>query len=117
MLRVICCNQKTAYDLRISDWSSDVCASDLQAFMARQAKQLAQVVNQIGQPMIGRQRLNGFMNKRVAGVVLVNIAYGGMLLQALMQRLQTLQVLIGYLARRLVCTTPDRKSTRLNSSH
>src|SRR3546814_3107281 len=24
--------QKTAYDVRISDWSSDVCSSDLQAF-------------------------------------------------------------------------------------
>src|SRR3546814_20109662 len=23
------CNQKTAYELRISDWSSDVCSSDL----------------------------------------------------------------------------------------
>src|SRR3546814_909708 len=25
----LCCKQKTAYELRISDWSSDVCASDL----------------------------------------------------------------------------------------
>src|SRR3546814_1767004 len=24
------CKQKTAYEVRISDWSSDVCASDLQ---------------------------------------------------------------------------------------
>src|SRR3546814_7778463 len=24
-----CCKQKTAYELRISDWSSDVCSSDL----------------------------------------------------------------------------------------
>src|SRR3546814_10130759 len=24
-----CFNQKTAYDMRISDWSSDVCSSDL----------------------------------------------------------------------------------------
>src|SRR3546814_1206134 len=24
------CKQKTAYEMRISDWSSDVCASDLQ---------------------------------------------------------------------------------------
>src|SRR3546814_5101273 len=32
---VICCfvKQKTAYDMRISDWSSDVCSSDL--FLAR----------------------------------------------------------------------------------
>src|SRR3546814_7734416 len=26
------CKQKTAYELRISDWSSDVCSSDLVAF-------------------------------------------------------------------------------------
>src|SRR3546814_13738699 len=25
------CKQKTAYEMRISDWSSDVCSSDLQA--------------------------------------------------------------------------------------
>src|SRR3546814_16002297 len=27
--------QKTAYEMRISDWSSDVCSSDLRAFFAR----------------------------------------------------------------------------------
>src|SRR3546814_20222757 len=27
--------QKTAYEMRISDWSSDVCSSDLFSFMAR----------------------------------------------------------------------------------
>src|SRR3546814_15842543 len=26
-----CCKQKTAYEMRISDWSSDVCSSDLTA--------------------------------------------------------------------------------------
>src|SRR3546814_15590207 len=26
-------NQKTAYEMSISDWSSDVCSSDLQAFL------------------------------------------------------------------------------------
>src|SRR3546814_4009938 len=25
----VCCKQKTAYEVRISDWSSDVCSSDL----------------------------------------------------------------------------------------
>src|SRR3546814_14448426 len=32
MLRFLCCfffKQKTAYEMRISDWSSDVCSSDL----------------------------------------------------------------------------------------
>src|SRR3546814_12828638 len=26
---ILCCKQKTAYEMRISDWSSDVCSSDL----------------------------------------------------------------------------------------
>src|SRR3546814_14976998 len=30
--------QKTAYDMRISDWSSDVCSSDLFAISARQRR-------------------------------------------------------------------------------
>src|SRR3546814_4165994 len=29
--------QKTAYELRISDWSSDVCSSDLDVVLARHA--------------------------------------------------------------------------------
>src|SRR3546814_18363762 len=36
MLYIVCCfffffKQKTAYEMRISDWSSDVCSSDLMA--------------------------------------------------------------------------------------
>src|SRR3546814_20510260 len=30
----VCFNQKTAYEVRISDWSSDVCSSDLDDFLA-----------------------------------------------------------------------------------
>src|SRR3546814_2503906 len=26
---LFCCKQKTSYEMRISDWSSDVCSSDL----------------------------------------------------------------------------------------
>src|SRR3546814_3692651 len=29
---MFCFKQKTAYEMRISDWSSDVCSSDLEAF-------------------------------------------------------------------------------------
>src|SRR3546814_12850697 len=28
-MRGVCCKQKTAYEMRISDWGSDVCSSDL----------------------------------------------------------------------------------------
>src|SRR3546814_8059947 len=37
---VFCFKQKTAYEMRISDWSSDVCSSDLLAKL-RIARQLA----------------------------------------------------------------------------
>src|SRR3546814_14192862 len=33
--------QKTAYEMRIGDWSSDVCSSDLSAIACRFARQLA----------------------------------------------------------------------------
>src|SRR3546814_10538662 len=33
--RVFCFKQKTAYEMRMSDWSSDVCSSDLRAQGAR----------------------------------------------------------------------------------
>src|SRR3546814_8990553 len=36
MVFVFFCKQKTAYDMRISDWSSDVCSSDLQTHLIRQ---------------------------------------------------------------------------------
>src|SRR3546814_2090631 len=38
--------QKTAYEMRISDWSSDVCSSDLLA-RAREAEAVAQISDRI----------------------------------------------------------------------
>src|SRR3546814_13427527 len=32
------CKQKTAYGMRISDWSSDVCSSDLQVLIATERR-------------------------------------------------------------------------------
>src|SRR3546814_4832741 len=37
MLSCFFCKQKTAYDMRISDWSSDVCSSDLRETSGRRA--------------------------------------------------------------------------------
>src|SRR3546814_2166595 len=36
---------KTAYEMRISDWSSDVCSSDLEAILQAKAKGLPVVVS------------------------------------------------------------------------
>src|SRR3546814_9236346 len=43
MVFVFFCKQKTAYEMRISDWSSDVCSSDLlgSVFSGRERQQLA----------------------------------------------------------------------------
>src|SRR3546814_7598830 len=38
---VLCVKQKTAYEMRISDWSSDVCASDLPGFQRLDGRILA----------------------------------------------------------------------------
>src|SRR3546814_2160990 len=35
---LFCFKQKTAYEMRISDWSSDVCSSDLSAAMDEQVE-------------------------------------------------------------------------------
>src|SRR3546814_4688384 len=41
--------QKTAYEVRISDWSSDVCSSDLDAFGTQRALELAAEIRNIRQ--------------------------------------------------------------------
>src|SRR3546814_2410989 len=44
--------QKTAYEMRISDWSSDVCSSDLP-----QIVRVAQMLQQLFEPHVQLQRL------------------------------------------------------------
>src|SRR3546814_1224336 len=39
--------QKTAYEMRISDWSSDVCSSDLVACFRQQRARLGDIVNAV----------------------------------------------------------------------
>src|SRR3546814_3387980 len=46
--------QKTAYDMRISDWSSDVCSSDLgEADLARQGEAR---IERLPRPLLEQQR-------------------------------------------------------------
>src|SRR3546814_9601730 len=98
--------QKTAYDMRISDWSSDVCSSDLYA-----------------------DSQNGrFLGAEMAGPGAEHI--GHLLAWALQQQLSVAQMLEmpfyhpvveeglrTALRRAAAGAAPDRKSTRLNSSH
>src|SRR3546814_5826224 len=91
--------QKTAYEMRISDWSSDVCSSDLQFLGSRQRDDI------IGESMIslGMARAQPLDHRRVDRPV------------------DLAQQLIGEQPAAhpdLAMDAPeDRKSTRLNSSH
>src|SRR3546814_7736339 len=53
-VRVFFFKQKTAYDMRISDWSSDVCSSDLRA--------------RDGLPALSSGRGNGFLDVRTLNI-------------------------------------------------
>src|SRR3546814_2951936 len=49
--------QKTAYEMRISDWSSDVCSSDLQGQTPRQIDPLGRGGGEDGPLGLGRSTL------------------------------------------------------------
>src|SRR3546814_10743675 len=47
--------QKTAYELRISDWSSDVCSSDLRGRDGQRGKQMGGIGVAVDQPVAHRR--------------------------------------------------------------
>src|SRR3546814_9342643 len=106
--------QKTAYEMRISDWSSDVCSSDLDPALAETAVVLpAPVANadwaqsggnaakSMGHLALAASR-SQIWSARIAGSTKT-------------QRLGAAPVVADN--RLVVVDTEDRKSTRLNSSH
>src|SRR3546814_10241074 len=92
---VLFCKQKTAYEMRISDWSSDVCSSDLVR---------AEYVEEVSDKQLIEAAINGmltsldphlsYLNEETFSDMQVQTrgAFGGLGIE-------------------------DRKSTRLNSSH
>src|SRR3546814_1852610 len=111
--------QKTAYEMRISDWSSDVCSSDLLGHVG----DVVQAVARVGYGMRGI--FNGLVQPQFAHAFT----------QHARKRRNTMNQIDGgfaayRLSRGVVCcgvhASPlpelfenfiDRKSTRLNSSH
>src|SRR3546814_6026506 len=99
--------QKTAYEMRISDWSSDVCSSDLavvdiRPFQPAQSAGLDEALIVI---------LVRIVTHHVEGATEFGALFDG---PALVRLLQTVDA---QFHRASVPLHIDRKSTRLNSSH
>src|SRR3546814_3417353 len=104
--------QKTAYEMRISDWSSDVCSSDLLGFAAHLLHEVQQAQAQrLEVPAaVAERRLRHQLGRPGAGEGLVEHPFGG--------GLRRFAVRQGAAVRRIQgAPAGDRKSTRLNSSH
>src|SRR3546814_11306255 len=72
---IFCCKQKTAYERRISDWSSDVCSSDLTPFLELDDATFDRViaVNLKGVFHTGQEAARRMVARGIRGVI-VNIA-------------------------------------------
>src|SRR3546814_1220894 len=107
--------QKTAYEMRISDWSSDVCSSDLvwqAASIAVNARPIS-----LNMSFISALALNLDINAAIRRQACDQIV--AVLLIALHRRPAFTVTLRPYCRRRYALRNQriDRKSTRLNSSH
>src|SRR3546814_3886062 len=121
--------QKTAYEMRISDWSSDVCSSDRKKAVAAQ---IAQVGFWIIAAQTGVALALGIPGEAVMGLVGPNFVPGIVILAVLLSveivaaTAAVSEAALVYVARHrnlmisllmLGVQVGDRKSTRLNSSH
>src|SRR3546814_5903241 len=109
--------QKTAYEMRISDWSSDVCSSDLQLRVGGAARDVRDVTagrecaagtgddDHVGMP-IGMRELEDVRE------LLVHVVVAGVEQFGTIEGDRQAPALAGQQQRAV-----DRKSTRLNSSH
>src|SRR3546814_10893840 len=111
VLLVFFFKQKTAYEMRISDWSSDVCSSDLDLakLAATQFRDFANTVPGLvfqtagaGNTQISMRGVTAGVDvSSTVGVYVDEVPYGSSTTFARSGRY----------------TPEDRKSTRLNSSH
>src|SRR3546814_2649603 len=127
--------QKTAYEMRISDWSSDVCSSDLgerrigdqaDAFLPAHLRQLVfetavveaeiildRMIARNAQLLRRRERLHQPPARLVRAAEDAHLSFAHQLVERV-PHLVIWRVMVGPV--RLV-EIEDRKSTRLNSSH
>src|SRR3546814_1103982 len=101
--------QKTAYEMRISDWSSDVCSSDLtQTILHVRFRTVQMLQSGIEHPLQHRPR--HFRKARH------EIAMSEAETRHLIDRIRN-QACAGWEIGHQQAVRRDRKSTRLNSSH
>src|SRR3546814_1925008 len=118
--------QKTAYEMRISDWSSDVCSSDLHPALDPFRHELQVVGHLLLEVAVGRAARHGADRAHAAiglvGAALEQEHLAGALLGAGEERAdhgaaRARGHRLGEVAGELDAAVGDRKSTRLNSSH
>src|SRR3546814_7302024 len=93
-------NQKTAYEMRISDWSSDVCSSDLVLGKVKSASADAVVVTTPGGDDVSLPRSAFLMSPTGLAAAYTADQFAAAVAQVTGEP-----------------APQDRKSTRLNSSH
>src|SRR3546814_7474859 len=111
--------QKTAYEMRISDWSSDVCSSDLEVrdlLIARHKTEDFQIRNMASIIATATETQNT-LTILLGSIAAISLLVGGIgvmniMLVSVTERTREIGVRMATGARRF----KDRKSTRLNSS-
>src|SRR3546814_6834823 len=115
-----CFKQKTAYEMRISDWSSDVCSSDLVNVAIQVAEQISDylldggITNALNVPSLSAEEA-----PKLKPYMALAEELGSLVGQLEGDRIQSVSVEVEGHAAELnqKPITADRKSTRLNSSH
>src|SRR3546814_2566173 len=105
--------------MRISDWSSDVCSSDLELDLGHAQKGAADTVPGIvGHAVVERRAAVAAQLDRALGAVLMKaVALQGDHRVSMRQLGHALRILRAEVAEQGGRERGDRKSTRLNSSH
>src|SRR3546814_3720507 len=112
------CKEKTAYEMRISDWSTDVCSADLLVHRDATDRQADKLRLQRGRSALGVMAAELEVDGQAVGGLPVEprLTQHGAQAVRLLARRDIGERPVGIAER---CGKPeaDRKSTRLNSSH